>query len=125
MIARHFVPDEFRCRCGRAECDAPAEPEQALVALLDLLRDDVKAPLVITSGLRCRWWNEHEGGEPNSGHLHGTEADVSCPSSWFRYKLLFAALTRGVRRIGIGKDFLHLGLSTSGLPSPVVWTYYH
>jgi len=123
-LGRYFTEAEFHCRCGRPDCDARTTPDPALVALLDRLREDVQAPLVITSGLRCVYWNEHEGGEPNSGHLTGTEADVACPSSRLRYQLLWAALSRGVKRIGIGKRFLHIGLSTTPLPQSVVWTYY-
>lgn len=123
-VGRYFDSEEFHCRCGRPECDAPREPQRELVALLDTLREDVGAPLTITSGLRCAFWNQHEGGEPNSGHLAGTEADVACPTSRLRYRLLWAAFARGVKRIGIGKRFIHIGLGSTGLPQQVAWTYY-
>jgi len=123
FLGRHFRLEEFRCRCGRPTCDAPTVPAPALVSLLDNIRDDVGVPLTITSGLRCSFWNQHEGGEPNSGHLTGTEADVACPTSRLRYFLLVSAITRGVRRIGIGKSFVHFGVAT-GLPQDVIWTYY-
>jgi hypothetical protein len=119
---RWFTAAEWACRCGRAACDAPTVPEPALVAMLDRLRDALGAPLVITSGLRCTVWNAREGGQPDSGHLIGTEVDVAVPTSGYRYRLLYEALTLGVKRIGIGNTFCHLGVSRT-LPQDVIWTY--
>lgn len=124
MTSRHFAALEFRCRCGRPECDAPTEPVDTLMEKLDLLRDRYGQPIVITSGLRCPVWNAREQGEPDSGHLDGTEVDIACPDSLARYRLLGAVFADGLfHRIGVGAQFLHLGVSTR-LPSPRVWTYY-
>ena len=120
-LGRWFQDSEFLCRCGRIECEAPKTPAPALVALLDRLREAVSAPLIITSGLRCSMWNAHLGGEPLSGHLTGTEADLSCPSSRFRYRLLVAACALGVRRLGLYPKHVHVGLDTTALPLDVVW----
>ena len=122
-MSRYFTREEFHCRCDRPECDALTDPDPALMALLDNIREELAAPLVITSGLRCVWWNEHEHGEPHSGHLMGTEVDLSCPSALFRFRLLHAVFSRNIRRIGIGKHFVHVGIATN-LPRDVVWTYY-
>lgn len=121
---RHFDSREWLCQCARPDCDAPTIPDPALVALCDTLRDAVDAPLGITSGLRCTFWNDHEHGEPQSGHLTGTEVDLACPTSRFRFRLLQAIFSRNVTRVGIGKTFVHVGLSTTPLPQSVVWTYY-
>lgn len=122
--SRWFAPEEWHCKCGRTDCDAPTIPEPALISLMDNIRDDVGAPLTITSGLRCRFWNEVEGGEPNSGHLVGTEVDIGCPTSTLRFRLLTAIFHRNIRRVGIGARFIHIGLNSTPLPKDVVWTYY-
>lgn len=118
---RHFQPSEFLCQCGRDSCDAPTIPEPALVALLDGIREDLWEPITITSGLRCSAHNAALGGEVDSGHLTGTEVDVACPTSAFRFRLVSAALRHGVRRLGIYKRHVHIGLSTTPLPKDVMW----
>ena len=122
----YFKPEEFRCRCGRPECDAPMAPSDTLLERLEMLRARVGRPIVITSGLRCRWWNEHEHGEPNSGHLTGEEVDVATANSHERWQLLAANWFSGpplFERLGIGATFLHLGTSLT-LPTGVCWAYY-
>jgi hypothetical protein len=117
---RHFTQAELMCRCGRTACDAPTIPEPGLVTLLDDLRDTVGGPLVVTSGLRCAAHNAALGGDPTSGHLTGTEADLACPTSRARYRLLTAAFARGVPRVGIYQKHIHIGLR-SALPQDVCW----
>jgi hypothetical protein len=118
--------DELRCQCGRAECDAPA-PDPALLETLQAIEDDVRLnggePPVITSGVRCRFWNQKQGGAARSGHLRSTEADIACLTNAQRWRIVGAAIRLGIRRIGIGKTFVHLGLP-SDLPQGVIWTYY-
>jgi hypothetical protein len=40
-----------------------------------------------------------------------------------RLQLVEAAIKAGFRRIGIGKTFVHVGVSKQ-LPQDVIWTYY-
>lgn len=122
QISRFFEDREFWCKCGRGECDAPRQPAPELLALLDEMREDVGAPVHVTSGLRCAWWNRREGGRPDSGHLDGTEADLRCAGSRFRYALLASALRHGVPRVGVAATFLHVGVSPR-LDQQVVWVY--
>ena len=125
---RHFTPEGdpklFRCQCGRKECEAPP-PSRILLLTLDLMRDAYGAPLVATSGPRCAWWNLHEEGDPKSEHLYGDGADLICVGSAVRWKMLDAAKAAGFRRVGIGRIFLHVGVSTrQEHPADVVWDYY-
>lgn len=121
--ARYFSETEFRCRCQRPECEAPLEISGELLGLLDEMRADVGRPLHITSGFRCAYWNERSGGLPGSAHLDGTEADIACATSAFRYDLLASAYRHAAPRIGIGSTFIHVGVSATH-PRGVVWTYY-
>lgn len=120
----YFKPEELRCRCGHANCDAPAEASPTLLIALNRLRSLWGRPIVVTSGLRCKPWNTRVGGKPDSEHLTGEAADIECPDSSMRYELLRLVFRFDiVTRVGIGKTFLHLGVSQR-LPAKVVWHYY-
>lgn len=119
----YFQPAEFFCKCGRAECDAPKAPSRILVLSLDRMREMYGRPLIVTSGLRCASWNAAQGGVPGSEHMTGEGADLACPDSRSRWSMLDAARHAGFARIGIGKTFLHVGVSSTALQN-VVWTYY-
>ena len=49
--------------------------------------------------------------------------DIRANSSATRYKIVAAALVAGIRRIGIGKTFVHIDNDDS-LPQGVIWHYY-
>ena len=49
--------------------------------------------------------------------------DIVCNSSDTRWKIVTAAIAFGFRRIGIGKNFIHLDCDDS-LPQQVMWHYY-
>ena len=125
MTSRFFTLEEFRCPCGRPECDAPSEPTVDLMDRLDRLRARLGRPVRVTSGLRCAVQNVRAGGVIGSGHLDGTEVDIAVPSSAERYEILEQNWCVGpalFERIGIGRTFLHLGVSPR-LPHHVVWLY--
>jgi len=71
-ISDNFTRHEFSCRCGCGFDTVDAE----LVALLELVRDRFKKPVVITSGCRCSAYNERVGGSANSQHKLGRAADI-------------------------------------------------
>ena len=122
----YFQPAEFACKCGRKDCDALKVPSPDLLARLNVLRLRLDRPLTITSGIRCAYWNEKSGGVKGSGHETGEEVDLACATSQERWRLLagvFESTQPLFRRIGVGKTFIHLGVSTA-LPNGVIWTYY-
>lgn len=47
--------------------------------LLQPVRDVIDLPLVVTSGYRCAELNRFIGGAPESQHMYGMAADISCP----------------------------------------------
>ncbi len=122
MTASYFAPVEFLCKCGRPECDARRVPAALLVESLNLIRERLGRPLRITSGLRCAFWNAHEGGVGDSEHLTGDAADLAVVTGVDRWQIVQAAMAVGVRRIGIAGHFIHLGISVT-LAAPVIWTY--
>ena len=114
---KYFKKAEFACPC----CGV-CHMNKELIWKLDLLRELVGEPLIITSGYRCERHNEAVGGAPNSAHLRGNAADIACPDHLLRYKILKYAFYLEFPRIGIGKKFIHLDVDRT-LPHPRVWVY--
>lgn len=78
---RYFKRSEFRCKCGGKYCNGyPYEIDMDMVKIADKIRTKIGKPITINSGLRCKTHNVNVGGVPNSQHLHGTAADLGCPS---------------------------------------------
>lgn len=73
---RYWSREEFRCQCGGKYCDGfPAEPDQALVELVDDLRHAAGRPGHRSSGLRCKTWNAIQNGVATSKHMTGKALD--------------------------------------------------
>lgn len=120
-MSRYFQASEFKCKCGRADCPAPRVSD-ALMERLDRVRMRVGYALYVSSGVRCEKHNADVGGERDSEHMIGTGADILADSGRQKFELVRAALDEGFRRIGIGKNFVHLGVSQQH-PQDVIWQY--
>lgn len=73
--ARFFTSVEFNCNCGK--CTSPAYLNPMLITYLDGLRRHFARPVIITSGIRCKDYNNSlSGSSTKSGHLRGSAADV-------------------------------------------------
>lgn len=72
MVSQHFSRHEFACKCGCGQDTVDA----VLVAKLECARAYFGQPITITSGNRCKEYNEKVGGSPNSQHLYGKAADI-------------------------------------------------
>lgn len=64
-LSQHFSHNEFECRCGCMEGLVSTE----LVEVLQTVRYGVRAPLTITSGIRCKKHNTAVGGAKSSWHV--------------------------------------------------------
>jgi len=118
MTWKHFTPDEFVCKCGCGKNNILPD----LVTKLDEARDLYKKSMVIESGSRCPAHNKAVGGKQNSAHLSGLAADIRCRTDRDRYQLKNIFYILGFKRIGTGKTFIHVDISTT-LPQNVEWLY--
>lgn len=124
-MATYFVPEEWHCKCGRAECDAKKEPVAELASRLNTLRERLGKPIVITSGLRCQWWNDKQTGSvSDSEHVTGEGVDIAVLGSTERWALLGALFKSPLlfSRVGLGSTFIHLGVGKDKAQR-VAWTY--
>lgn len=105
-------------------CDHAAKDllSDTLLGYLCELERTLSFKLHFVSGFRCDACNEAAGGVPNSGHLRGLAVDCLIPDSATRFKVIHCALRIGFRRIGIGKNFIHLDIDDR-LPQNMIWTY--
>jgi uncharacterized protein YcbK (DUF882 family) len=69
---KYFDRHEFKCKdeCGFDSVDAE------LLEVLTDVREHFKLPLIITSGNRCKQYNESIGGKSHSYHTRGMAADI-------------------------------------------------
>lgn len=105
---KYFGPTEFLCKDG---CGLDVEFE--LKKKMDLVRRDLEAQIIITSGARCPSQNSRDGGVWNSLHLSGEACDGYTPgmSKGMVDKLAELANRHG---LGAGKyyssNFVHFQL---------------
>ena len=96
-----------------------------LATALTHLEQRLGRSLVITSGYRDPQHNHEVGGVENSEHTYdpAQAADVACSNGAECWQLVTTALSIGIKRIGIGNGFVHLGVSKDK-PQDVIWNYY-
>jgi uncharacterized protein YcbK (DUF882 family) len=118
---KHFQPSEF---------DSPDEPGSGfahfslIFALkLDEMREEAGFPFIVDSGYRTVAHNASlEGAVDGSAHCSGLAVDLACRTSGQRMRLVELALKHDIRRIGIGKTFVHLDIDSTK-PKNVIWLY--
>ncbi len=98
-----------------------------LIKVLEDLEQCMGFELQIISGYRTPAHNVKVGGVTASEHIAfpSLAADVLCKRSSTRYKMLKELFSMGIRRIGIGNSFIHVGVGVSQVyPQDVCWDYY-
>lgn len=118
-LSEHFYEDEFWCKHCRG-----LELHPGFIERLQDVRTWLNRPMHVTSGCRCVYWNEQQGGHPKSLHVfnkpmhsgqHGTLAvDIACTDGEYRGQLFEIAWRHG---FSVGwnakRGFLHLDLRTA------------
>ena len=119
-MSKYFSESEFKkCvpSCSERDMDG------AFLSLLDEVRERAGIPLVLNCAYRSSSWDKSKGRSGNSAHTRGKAVDIRCNASVTRYKIVKAALDCGVRRIGIGRTFVHVDTDETK-PQGVIWHYY-
>ncbi len=118
QITDNFYEDEFTCKCGCGLNNI----NPLHVHRLQIARKIYGRKIIITSGTRCKIWNEKQGGKENSAHLTGLATDLLCKRSRDRYFLNRALYKAGFKRIGVSGSFIHVD-SDLGKPQNVQFLY--
>lgn len=81
MLSKHFKKSEFKCGCRGRYCNGyPKTVSPKLIGILEKLRVTYGKPITITSGMRCKKYNNSlVGSVPNSAHRYGKAADIYIP----------------------------------------------
>ena len=119
-MSKYFKEIEFQ-RCTPACRESDMDP--AFLELLDRVRERAGIAMILTSAYRSPAWEKAHRRSTNGDHPQREGVDVACHTSAQRYKIIAAALAEGVPRIGIGKNYVHLG-GAKDLPQGVIWHYY-
>lgn len=118
---KFFTLDEF---------DSPDAPgsgknmDTHFLELLDAIREEAGIPFHINSGYRTQEHNRSPqvNGGPNSAHLRGMAADIRATTGRQKALIVMAAARHGIKRMGIGRSFIHLDCDST-LPNPTIWLY--
>lgn len=85
---------------------------------LELLREKVGIPLIITSSYRSPEYNKSIKGAKNSMHLYGRAVDIAVREGQIRRKIINAALDLNLT-VGVAGTFLHI----DNRQIPIIFTY--
>ncbi len=127
MTLTYFKHSEFNCNCGSEDCKGE-KMNYAFLDKLDRARGLAEIPFKITSGFRCKEYNEdlirrNFKASRNSSHLKGLAADISVKDSKSRFIVINSLLLAGFTRIGIADTFIHVDLDIEEKTQNVIWTY--
>ena len=118
----YFTDQELACSCcGKNEFDSD------FLRLLNHLRAECGFPFVVTSGYRCPLHPVEAKKKKRGAHTTGKAVDIAVYGERAQ-KLLHAALSVGIERIGVSQKgdiksrFIHLDVCHD-FPSPAFWTY--
>lgn len=117
--SKYFSPGEFKGCSPSCSID---NMDQKFLDIMDRIREGVGQSLTITSAYRTREWELSKGRSGNGAHTRGLAVDFACTTGTLRAKIVKAALSCGVKRIGIASGFIHVDIDDT-LPQDVIWTY--
>ena len=114
---KHFNIKEFDCPCCKQN-----NLELGFQGKIDYAREVSGVPFVINSGFRCKKHNKAVGGKFTSSHMLGVACDINAVDSRRRFRIVEGLLAAGFKRIGIGKDFVHVDDDIEK-DQNVIWVY--
>ena len=112
------------CTCGHKDCDRRSV-DQGTLDKIQLIRDDLGAPMNITSGGRCpNHPNEVKKDKPGDHHLQKS-VDVRCDNAVMENKLKVLAGRHGATRVAGGTycGFIHMAWTETDRKDVPTWNY--
>ena len=144
QLSPHLTTGEVACRCGCGYGLVAVQWPEALPEYFELIRYLVGRPLWVTSGARCDFWNQDQGGVENSAHTRLLALDLAVSGGRDRIELIVAATLASavmagamtkelakeiyqqtiatIRGLGVAKGFIHVDLDDVK-PRPAAWSY--
>jgi len=126
-LSKNFSKLGIMCPCG---CGAN-KISSVLIEKLQKVRNIIGLPIIITSGVRCEFYNASlKNSSINSSHIPdsyglGQAVDISCTTSKYRYELV-QVVQKFFNRIGISGGsyggFVHLDVDKEKVQE-VMWVY--
>lgn len=110
------------CRCGHELCEQTTI-NQFTLERLQMMRDDLGAPMIITSGGRCPHHPAERGKKGAGDHQLGWGVDLQCKSQLEANKLLVLAGRYGATRAALGQGFIHLAWTPTTRRDVPTWSY--
>lgn len=120
ITSKYFKEAEFK-KCSPS-CSLQ-DMDQRFMCKLDKAREMAGIPFVVNSAFRPVAWEKSKGRSGTGAHTTGHAVDIRCNTSVNRMKIVFALLSVGFRRIGIGKTYVHVD-DDETKPQNVIWHYY-
>lgn len=123
MRSKYFSKKEIECSCG---CNTDNASE-ILMNKADKVREILGRPLIATSVVRCKKYNNSKGYSSTSSHIADEvkecEAiDFKATTSRERFEIVSAMVEVGFTRIGIAKTFVHGDVDKSKVQD-LIWLY--
>ncbi len=126
-MSKYFTLNELKCKCG--ECNSTGEEmNPGFMDKLDMLRELIKEPIILSSAYRCSKHNSKVSTTGTTGpHTTGCAVDILCRGPQ-AYRLLQSIIAIGFTGIGISQKgighFIHVDtLLAPRYPRPNVWSY--
>ncbi len=112
------------CTCGHKDCDRRSVDQETLDNV-QLIRDDVNSPMVITSGGRCSNHPNEVKKDKAGDHQLRKAVDVRCDNSVMETKLKVLAGRHGATRVAGGTycGFIHMAWTETERKDVPTWNY--
>ncbi|MFW0776316.1 MAG: YcbK family protein [Rickettsiales bacterium] len=110
-VSPNFSRHEFKCNCGKCDCDTI---DYEILECLEAIRQHFDRVVIVTSAHRCPEHNKNVGGAKNSQHLYGRAVDIVVDSIHPNNVYTFVKSKFPDISTGVYPGFIHLDSRTDG-----------
>ena len=121
-VTTRLENSSVRSRIPICKHSTRGEISSRLIDIVMVMEFFLQRKLKFTSGVRCKICNEIAKGSATSEHITAHAVDVAIANSRQRIDVARAALQTGCNRIGIDKEFIHVGVDVKHAGT-VLWIY--